>query len=818
MVDMSLLHRAFTETLPALGLTQQRPAQLSYALMIHEQLIRAVRGPGDEAVRPQFAAIEADTGVGKTVGYLIPVLLHLAETGETARVTTHTLALQDQIYGREALYGNRQPDFDAGDRSDLAIALKVVQMLTGKNLRAGFRKGRQTYLSPVGAINFIKLEKKTGIQRTPEDQAIMNDLSAWAQSMYQLYLLQESMASKEKSAKEKIALEQTRQAFLEVLNADPYQGLIGSFMDAHEGQLPKGVCAADICMLPKLDDNPFYRHHRSDDSVDILIVSHALSLINLYTKMPVLPPAHIVIHDEADTLASVAEMYSRKKIRFNILHHALQKAWPGQKKNGWQSLGPVLAPKMASLDQALEDVDAWFSGVYQQHNPSGKNLSPVSDIRLHENTSLTRSAMAHLTTLRHCVTAIVDYWNPLHVTENADQETSKNNEPKENAAKNSGKKAKKSKKNISVNVLRFSGLLDQVKQEIDLAFEAYPVRDFGLDIRDDGLPKAQDACVSALGLTWTPVRRFPAIELVNLYASRLFSKEWFFKSHVLKNVILTSATLRSPDQTKGDWAYMIRVLGMPKETVGQAVAVAHFGHIEKVYRAYTSAKPFLGRDKLDRLIYNPDWIDGVKQSLLAMLHTKELGLVLTPSFLDVQTILEAFQDDRIWYQTDSEKMHWKDGVKALQSGRHQIMFTPSVWAGANMRDVHGGQLFRHLGFARRPSLPVDEVREKMLTHYLSKQKYSRPAELAHWVVQQQSIHGGRHKMTQGIGRGIRAADDAIQIWLMDARLESVSWQNTFPERFRDVFQDPARFHVFGEKPGSSSKSLNDLKKKWLEDA
>jgi Rad3-related DNA helicase len=142
------LENAFDRVLPEMGF-KTRPEQYQYAAMVQDKLDakRAdVEMDDPFGVRPTFGAIEAGTGTGKTLGYLIPVLLHIAETGGRARITTHTLALQDQIYGRDALYSDRQPDFVQGDRSDMAVALEVVARVTGKRLASGFRKGRQAYV------------------------------------------------------------------------------------------------------------------------------------------------------------------------------------------------------------------------------------------------------------------------------------------------------------------------------------------------------------------------------------------------------------------------------------------------------------------------------------------------------------------------------------------------------------------------------------------------------------------------------------------------------------------------------------------------
>src|SRR5699024_4955196 len=43
--------------------------------------------------------VQAGTGTGKSIAYLLPVLLHAIRTGERAVVSTATLALQRQVVG-----------------------------------------------------------------------------------------------------------------------------------------------------------------------------------------------------------------------------------------------------------------------------------------------------------------------------------------------------------------------------------------------------------------------------------------------------------------------------------------------------------------------------------------------------------------------------------------------------------------------------------------------------------------------------------------------------------------------------------------------
>jgi ATP-dependent DNA helicase DinG len=96
-----------------------RPGQLEMARAVHSLL----RGNDTDApsVRASSLVIEAETGLGKTLAYLIPAVL----SGRRVVVSTNTRNLQDQILERE---------------------IPLIQQYIAPNLRALCVKGRQNYL------------------------------------------------------------------------------------------------------------------------------------------------------------------------------------------------------------------------------------------------------------------------------------------------------------------------------------------------------------------------------------------------------------------------------------------------------------------------------------------------------------------------------------------------------------------------------------------------------------------------------------------------------------------------------------------------
>lgn len=77
----------------------------------------------------EHALIQAGTGTGKSLGYLVPAVAHAARTGERIVISTATLALQRQIYTK-----------------DLPLVLDALEAELGSRPAVGLFKGRSNYL------------------------------------------------------------------------------------------------------------------------------------------------------------------------------------------------------------------------------------------------------------------------------------------------------------------------------------------------------------------------------------------------------------------------------------------------------------------------------------------------------------------------------------------------------------------------------------------------------------------------------------------------------------------------------------------------
>ncbi|MDR2380197.1 MAG: ATP-dependent DNA helicase [Bifidobacteriaceae bacterium] len=117
----------------------ERPGQVKMALAVGEALAEG-----------RHLLVQAGTGTGKSLAYLIPALIHAVQTNEPVIVATATLVLQRQIM-----------------EHDLPVALAALAPALERRPTAALLKGRQ---------NYICLSKVAGAYPDEEEDALF----AWA--------------------------------------------------------------------------------------------------------------------------------------------------------------------------------------------------------------------------------------------------------------------------------------------------------------------------------------------------------------------------------------------------------------------------------------------------------------------------------------------------------------------------------------------------------------------------------------------------------------------------------------------------------------
>ena len=79
--------------------------------------------------------VQAGTGTGKSLGYLVPAMVHAVQAGARVVVSTATLALQRQILTKDA-----------------PLAADAVEQVTGARPEVALLKGWQNYLCRPGGV------------------------------------------------------------------------------------------------------------------------------------------------------------------------------------------------------------------------------------------------------------------------------------------------------------------------------------------------------------------------------------------------------------------------------------------------------------------------------------------------------------------------------------------------------------------------------------------------------------------------------------------------------------------------------------------
>ncbi len=189
--------------------------------------------------------VEASTGTGKSMAYLLPAALWALKNGQRVVISTNTINLQDQLINK--------------DIPDLRAAM-------GLNLSAAVMKGRANYLCP---------RRLEGLRRRGPENAdemrVLGKVLVWLQS--------------------------TTTGDRNEINLN---GNIERDIWMHLSADDEG-CTTENC-LKRGGICPFYRARQAAQSAQLIVVNHALLLADVATGNRVLPEYDYLIIDEAHHL------------------------------------------------------------------------------------------------------------------------------------------------------------------------------------------------------------------------------------------------------------------------------------------------------------------------------------------------------------------------------------------------------------------------------------------------------------------------------------------------------------------------------------
>ncbi len=263
-LDIAAIRRFFSPE-GALGLAfegyEQREPQIEMAAGIAQAFNNG------EAVM-----VEAGTGTGKGLAYLVPAAIFAAQRGERVVISTNTINLQDQLFFKDipALQRIMTEDEGRKTKEDQARDSSTVHRPSSDKLpfTAALLKGRGNYL----CLRRYKDLRRDGRLVSEEIKTLLK---------VQLWLPTTSSGDKA----ELLLVDKENMAW-ERINA-----------------------TLETCTGPRCADYRdcyLYKARREAEAAHLVIVNHALLLANLDQEITVFPPYDHVIIDEAHNLEEVA--------------------------------------------------------------------------------------------------------------------------------------------------------------------------------------------------------------------------------------------------------------------------------------------------------------------------------------------------------------------------------------------------------------------------------------------------------------------------------------------------------------------------------
>ncbi|PYK51245.1 MAG: ATP-dependent helicase [Verrucomicrobia bacterium] len=255
--------------------------------------------------------IEAGTGVGKSLAYLVPSVLFAIERHKKAIVSTHTINLQEQLLHK-----------------DIPILKKVLPI----EFEAALMKGRQNYLCPRRLERALQSAKELF---TGPEASELQRLAEWAST--------------------------TRDGSLSDLSVEP------------DPKVWAQVCSeAHICTQKTCGQNPgcFYQQARKRLlAADVIVLNHTLLFILLGSpeaqqerENGFLFPNDFIIFDEAHTVEQVASRQIGIGVSQYGLRSTIQRLYNARTRKGlFTVMRDAVGVRLAA--ELIDDVEKFFDAV-----------------------------------------------------------------------------------------------------------------------------------------------------------------------------------------------------------------------------------------------------------------------------------------------------------------------------------------------------------------------------------------------------------------------------------------------------------------------
>ena len=285
-----------------------------------QQMARAV---ADALTGKRHLLVQAGTGTGKSLGYLVPVIVHAVRTGRPVVVSTATLALQAQVVDR-----------------DLPRLADALAPLLGR---------RPTWQLVKGRRNYVCVNKLTGGYPPDEDA---------------LFDLPEGITGKTYGASSSLGKEVVRlREWAEQTGTGDRDELVPGVSERAWRQVS---VSAHECLgsqrCPVAAECHSERSRERAHDVDVVVSNHAFVAIDSFEGRQMLPEHEVLVFDEGHELADRVTSVITDELTPSVLEIAARRAG----KVGLTGIG-ALEVAAAMLQEALD------------HAPEGRIESDFPD-------------------------------------------------------------------------------------------------------------------------------------------------------------------------------------------------------------------------------------------------------------------------------------------------------------------------------------------------------------------------------------------------------------------------------------------------------
>lgn len=233
---------------------EKRPQQIQMALAVAEALTQS-----------GHVMIEAGTGTGKSLAYLLPAMLWAVQNGDRVVISTNTINLQEQLITRDI------PSLNAA----LNLPVKTAVL-----------KGRANYLCP---------RRLAALRRRQPNN--VDELRTLAKIL--VWLLEGGTGDRG-----------------EISLRGPVENSIWQRLSAED----EG-CSLERCRATMEGACPFYKARKAAESAHVLVINHALLLSDAASGQAIMPDYRYLILDEAHNLEDAAT----NSIQFQVDEMALRR-------------------------------------------------------------------------------------------------------------------------------------------------------------------------------------------------------------------------------------------------------------------------------------------------------------------------------------------------------------------------------------------------------------------------------------------------------------------------------------------------------------